>query len=288
MIGIVFEFIFELLADTVVGEIPGVVRERESVDGKRYDPLSINPRSHAQITVHRTPTPGMIQAIFFDFNGVIIIDEQIHLVAYREILSAEGVELTDADYYGSLGMDDIAFVRAAYARVNQPLTDEVAHDVIKREHARHRELIAKELPVPSGVVAFIKSASRHFDLGIVSMAVRSEINHVLDLAGIADEFAVVVSAEPGLKHKPAPDCYERALDLLNQERRAQRRLPLLAKECLVIEDAPPGIQAARTAGMRTIGVTSTVTAEQLRAAGAEIVTSNLSDWNADAVHHLFD
>ena len=58
----------------------------------------------------------MIQAIFFDFNGVIINDERIHLKAYREILSAEGVDLSDEDYFASLGMDDVAFVRAAYAR----------------------------------------------------------------------------------------------------------------------------------------------------------------------------
>ena len=58
----------------------------------------------------------MIHAIFFDFNGVIINDERIHLIAYREVLAAEGVELTDKDYFASLGMDDVAFVRAAYAR----------------------------------------------------------------------------------------------------------------------------------------------------------------------------
>jgi len=65
-------------------------------------------------------------------------------------------------------------------------------------------------------------------------------------------------------------------------------LPLLANECLVIEDAPPGIESARAAGMRTLGVTTTVNEPALRAAGADIVTPNLSDWNPDAVHHLFD
>jgi sugar-phosphatase len=77
------------------------------------------------------------------------------------------------------------------------------------------------------------------------------------------------------------------LELLNEKRRSERTLPILAAECVVIEDAPPGIKAARAAGMRTIGVTTTVTDKALREAAAEIVTSNLSDWNADAVHHLF-
>ena len=229
----------------------------------------------------------MTQAIFFDFNGVIINDERIHLRAYRKILTSEGVELKDADYFASLGMDDVAFVRAAFSRVNKPLNDELMREVIEREHARHREIIKDDLPVASGVVAFIKNLARHYELGIVSMAERSEIDHVLNLAGISQEFSVVVSAAIDLRHKPAPDCYQRALELMNGRRRADRKLPLLASECVVIEDAPPGIEAARAAGMKTIGVTTTVSEILLRDAGADVVTPDLADWNADAVHHLF-
>src|SRR5262252_6111328 len=229
----------------------------------------------------------MIRAIFFDFNGVIINDERIHLQAYREILAAVDVELTDDDYFASLGMDDVAFVRAAFGRVNKPLADELMREVIKREHELHRSIIQDDLPVSSGVVAFIKQLARSFDLGIVSMAERSEIDHVLDLAGLKQQFRVIVSAATDLNHKPAPDAYLRALELLNAARRAERKLPVLASECVVIEDAPPGIGAASAAGMKTIGVTTTVSEPALRAAGADVVTPNLADWNADAVHHLF-
>jgi HAD superfamily hydrolase (TIGR01509 family) len=230
----------------------------------------------------------MIQAIFFDFNGVIIDDERIHLKAYREVLLTYEVPLTDEDYFASLGMDDVAFVKAAYGRAGRAVADEVLHEIVRREHELHREFITNDLPVPAGVVTFIKAAARRYQLGIVSMAERSEIDHVLGLAGITKHFSVVVSAARGLRHKPAPDCYLRALELLNESRRAGRQLPLLAHECLAIEDAPPGIEAARIAGMRTIGVTSTVPESNLRTAGADVVTPNLSDWSPDAVHHLFD
>jgi HAD superfamily hydrolase (TIGR01509 family) len=230
----------------------------------------------------------MIQAIFFDFNGVIIDDERVHLKAYREVLLAENVPLTDEDYFASLGMDDAAFVRAAYGRAGRPLTDEVMWTLIKREHEMHRELIRNDLPVPAGVVTFIKAAARHYQLGIVSMAERGEIDYVLELAGITKAFSVLVSAEPGLKHKPAPDCYQRGLELLNEQRRAARQLPLVPNGCLAIEDAPPGIEAARVAGMRTIGLTTTVSESALRSAHADVVTPDLSDWTTDAVHHLFD
>lgn len=230
----------------------------------------------------------MIKAIFFDFNGVIINDERIHLKAYRDVLAAEGILLSDEDYFASLGMDDVAFVRNAYKRAGKVLRDDELRKLIDREHELHREIIESDLPVPAGVVAFIMQASRHYQLGIVSMAERSEIDHVLNLAGISTEFSVIVSADHISNHKPAPDCYLRALELLNEKRRTDRKLPLLAKECLVIEDAPPGIESARAAGMRTIGVTTTVNENALREAKAEIVTHNLSDWNANAVHHLFD
>ena len=230
----------------------------------------------------------MIHAIFFDFNGVIINDERIHLKAYREVLQNEGVALSDEDYFASLGMDDVAFVRAAFARASRSLPDETLRGVIKREHELHREFIKDELPVSSGVVTFIKEASRDFELGIVSMAERSEIDHVLKHASLRNLFSVFVSAEPGLKHKPAPDCYQRGLELLNEKRGAERQLPLLAKECVVIEDAPPGIEAARAAGMRTLSVTNTVSETELRAAGAEVVTASLADWTVEAVHLVFD
>lgn len=279
---VVIQVIVEILGGTL-DQIRGGYKPRAESEFAR-------PKSDAKLIPDRPRKfiPNMTQAIFFDFNGVIINDERIHLKAYREILSAEGVELTDEDYFASLGMDDVAFVRAAYGRGNKALDEETLREVINREHAKHRELIANDLPVPSGIISFIKAAARRYDLGIVSMAVRSEIDHVLKLAGLTNQFSLIVSAEPGLKHKPAPDCYERALELLNEKRRSRRDLPLLAKECLVIEDAPPGIASARAAGMRTIGVTTTVTEQALRTAGADIVTPNLADWSPDTVHHLFD
>lgn len=230
----------------------------------------------------------MIQAIFFDFNGVIINDERIHLDAYREVLKTHDVSITDEEYFESLGMDDVAFTRAAFARAGRTVDDETARSVIDREHELHRSMIKDNVPFTAGVVTFIKEAARKFQLGIVSMAERAEIEHVLGTPGLLPYFSVIVTAQPGLNHKPAPDCYLRALELLNQKRRDDRDMPLLAKECVVVEDAPPGVESARAAGMRTIGVTNTVAESRLRAAGADVVTARLADWNTDAIHHVFD
>jgi HAD superfamily hydrolase (TIGR01509 family) len=229
----------------------------------------------------------MIQAILFDFNGIIIDDEPLQLQAYRDALAAHNIRVTDEDYYGLLGTDDKAFVRASFERAGKPLSEETLSAVLERKSELHREAIKEELPLFPGVVTFIKAAARNHPLAVVSMARRVEIDHVLERARLDRMFEVIVSTEDVRACKPDPCCYERAFERLNEKRQASRQLPLLPKECLVIEDSPPGIQSGRATGMRTLGVTNTVTEEKLRAAGADVVTASLADWTIDAVHHVF-
>ncbi|MGH9901011.1 MAG: HAD family hydrolase [Pyrinomonadaceae bacterium] len=230
----------------------------------------------------------MIQAILFDFNGVIIDDEPLQLKAYQEVLGAEGITLTEEDYYGALGTDDATFVRAAFARAGRPPDDELMRAVVERKSEAHRKLIGGEMPLFPGVVTFAKACARTYPLGIVSMARRAEIDYVLDRATLNGLFSVIVSAEEERPCKPDPYCYRRALELLNEKRSEAHVLPLQPAECLVIEDAPPGVESARAAGMHTLGVTNTVSEGALRAAGAEVVTASLADWTLDAVHHVFN
>jgi beta-phosphoglucomutase len=230
----------------------------------------------------------MIQALFFDFNGVIIDDEPLQMAAYKDVLREHGIELTESDYYGALGMDDKTFVRAAFERGKKQLTDDVLSLILEGKTARHRKLIEQELPLFPGVVTFLKATARHYSLGLVSMAMIAEIQYVLDRARLLSLFSAIVSAEDVNVCKPAADCYLRALEKLNEQRRGKRLLPLLPGECLVIEDSPPGIESGRQAGMRTLGITNTVSEKELRTAGAEVVTASLADWTVDAVRHVFE
>lgn len=229
----------------------------------------------------------MIQAIFFDFNGVIIDDERLQMEAYKEVLREHDIELTATDYYSALGLDDKGFVRFAFERAGKPLSDDVLKAVLAAKGVRHRKSIEDELPLFPGVVTFLKAASRHYSIGIVSMSTRDEIDYVLSRAKLSELFSVVVSTEDVNRCKPASDCYLAGFEKLNNKRQGERLLPLLATECLVIEDSPPGIQSGAGAGMRTLGVTNTVGERELRSAGAEIVTASLADWTVDAVRHLF-
>lgn len=232
----------------------------------------------------------MIKAILFDFNGVIIDDEPLQLKAAQAALQAEGITLTEEDYYNSLGMDDVTFFRSAFARAGRDGDDtgEVLNRVLEEWTKLHRELISDELPLFAGVVTFIKALSRRYPLAVVSMARRASIEHVLERAGLEKAFTVVVSAEDVSACKPDPACVNHALEKLNEARRAAGQAALAPAECLVIEDAPPGIEAARAAGMRSLGVTNTVSEQALRSAGADVVTHSLADWTDDAVRHVFN
>lgn len=229
----------------------------------------------------------MIEAIFFDFNGVVIDDEPLQLKAYQEVLGSQGIDLTDDQYYASMGMDDKAFLRSAFKRAGKSLTESDMHQAIERKSEIHYGLIEQELPLFPGVVTFLKATSRHYQLGLVSMARRIEIEYVLERARLISLFKVIVSAEDVTHHKPDPECYKLALDKLNERRCADRRMPLLGDECLVIEDASQGIEAGRAARMKTMGVTNTIAESVLRAAGADVVTRSLADWSVEAVELVF-
>ena len=229
----------------------------------------------------------MIQAIFFDFNGVIIDDERLQMTAYQQVLKSYGIDLTEELYFSALGMDDKTFIRTAFERAGKRITPDNLNSVLNEKTKIHRGLIEDELPLFPGVVTFLKATARHFQLGLVSMATKDEIGYVFERARLGPLFSVMITADDVNVCKPAPDCYRCGLEKLNEKRGQNRLLPLLPAECLGIEDSPPGIQSAAAAGMRTLGITNTVSEQQLRSAGADVVTASLADWTVAAVRHLY-
>ena len=229
----------------------------------------------------------MIKAILMDFNGVIIDDEPIQLNAFREILKGEGIDITDEDYYSSLGMDDKTFVEAAYERAEKTPESNKVLEITLAKTNKWREVIAERVPLFDGVENFIRKSSREFTLGVVSMSRRDDIEFVLDKTGLSKYFSVVVSAEDVSNCKPDPKCYRIGFRLIDNVRTAKGHLPMIHGECLVIEDSPPGIIAAKNADLPALGVTNTVSAEELRAAGADWVTTYLDDWMPESARRVF-
>lgn len=229
----------------------------------------------------------MIKAILMDFNGVIIDDEAIQMRAYQEILKGEGIDLSEEDYYNSLGMDDHTFVEAAYKRTEKTPEPNKVLEIVLAKSEKWREIIVDEMPIFEGVDNFIRKCANEFTLGIVSMARREEIAYVLEQTGFDECFAAIVSAEDVSKCKPDPECYRTGFRLIDSARTSQGHLPMTHGECLAIEDSPPGIVAARDADLPALGITNTVSEADLRAAGATAVSVYLDDWMPDSIRRVF-
>ena len=229
----------------------------------------------------------MIKAILLDFNGVIIDDEPIQMKAYQELLAAENIALTDEQYYECLGMDDKAFVEAAYARVGRTPEPNKVLEITQHKTQKWRDLMADGIPLFEDVDNFLRKMASEFSLGIVSMTGRPEIDFILEQTGLTGCFDIIVSAEDVSMCKPDPECYRLGFRDLDLARTSQGHLPMIHSECVVIEDSPPGVQAARAADLPVLGVTNTVDADRLREAGARWIARDLNDWFPDSVRRAF-
>jgi beta-phosphoglucomutase-like phosphatase (HAD superfamily) len=131
-------------------------------------------------------------------------------------------------------------------------------------------------------------AANDFALGIVSMAKREEIEYVLGRTGLRDSITTIISTEDVTNCKPDPEVFLKGFRAIDAARTATGRNPIVHGECVVIEDSAQGIAGAKKAGMKTLGITNSVSEAVLREAGADAVSKNLDDWMPDTFHLVFD
>ena len=229
----------------------------------------------------------MIKAILFDFNGVIIDDERLQMKAFQEILAKDDIGFTEDEYFLCLGMDDKTFVEAAFERSGKKADGNKVLEIVQEKTNKWRDMIAGSVPLFEGVENFIRKMSKEFELGIVSMSQREDIDYVLERTNLARYFSAIVSTHDVGNCKPDPECYRLGFRLIDAAHTKRNHLPITHGECLVIEDSPQGIMAARNADLQALGVTNTVTAEELREAGAGAVARNLNDWSPESVRLVF-
>jgi HAD superfamily hydrolase (TIGR01509 family) len=220
----------------------------------------------------------MIKAVIFDFNGAIINDESIHQQLIEEILLEENLVLKRGEYRKiCLGHSDRACLRNLLASRGRVASEEYLSKLQQKKAQNYVEQIEslEKLPLYPGLTDFIfKIRSSNLELAIVSGAIRQEIELVLKRAELAEYFKIIVAADDITTAKPQPDCYLLALERLNQE---YPELNLQASECLAIEDTLAGVQAAKAAGMKVVGVANTYPYHMLH---------RQCDWTVDYLNEL--
>ena len=222
----------------------------------------------------------MLKAIIFDFDGVLADTEPLHFRMFQQVLQEEGLPLSERDYYEKyVGFDDRGCFHAVLSAHDRDAAPATIHRLVERKAAVMLGHLTTTRVVYPGAVEFVKNVAGRYRLAIVSGALRHEIELILKSAGMRDAFEHITAAEDVLDGKPAPEGYLHALQALNQH------APLLATECLVIEDTLFGIQAAHAAGMRCLALSTTYPSDRLGIADA--VTTTLKDCDLDSLAHRF-
>lgn len=198
-----------------------------------------------------------LKAVLFDFNGVIINDEPLHQQLIDQILIEENLRPKPGEYRQvCLGRSDRACLTDLLTRRGRVVSETHLLQLIKRKaQAYQQELEKLELRLYPGLEDLIfQMRSRDLKLAVVSGAIRSEVELVLNRATLAEYFPVIVAGDDITTSKPEPDGYLLAVERLNQQ---YCDLNLQPSECLAIEDTLAGIQAAKRAGIQVVGVANT-------------------------------
>ena len=221
-----------------------------------------------------------LQAIVFDFDGVIADSEPLHLKAFQQMLEETGLVLSSADYSARyLGYDDVGLLQALARDRGMPMHEGHLAALVARKGAILQGMLSDGHVLFPGATDFIQAAAREVPIAIASGALRHEITEILDGAGLCHLFPIIVAAGDTPQSKPSPAPYTLAFERLRETART-----LEPWRCVAIEDSRWGLESARGAGLRCVGVTTSYPAAQL--ADAELIAGSLKDLTIEALDAL--
>jgi beta-phosphoglucomutase len=209
------------------------------------------------------------RAVLWDLDGTLVDSEQYHWLAWRDTMSVEGVTLTHDQFLKTFGLRNDAVVPQWIPGASNERIQRIAN---AKEHL-YRRLVREGglVPLPGAAEWTQLLANEGWRQAIASSSPRENIDAVLAVIGLASVFQAVVSAEDVTLGKPDPQVFLTAAS----------RLGSPPAQCIVVEDAPAGIEAARRAGMPSIGVS-----RKGPPLPADLAVASLADLPPDAFSRL--
>ncbi len=223
-----------------------------------------------------------IRGLIFDFNGVIVDDEPLHARAVQRVLQEEDVELSLPDYYDRyLPFDDYNCILNILRDRQESFQESRIRDLVARKATHYFTEVRENIPALDGSIGFIRSLPRDLPVVIASGAARREIEFLLDQLNLTDRFLKIIAAGDVTNSKPHPEAFLKAFEIL------RARVPDLQRtEVIVFEDSYLGVQAARVAELKCVGLSTSYSPERL--AAAHLVVDSLASWTVERLEKVIE
>jgi len=186
---------------------------------------------------------NLIRAVLWDMDGTLIDSEEFHWISWRKTMANEGIPITREQFLSSFGQRNDSIIPQW---LGSAATPERIERIANAKEELYRHLVRRDgiSPLP-GVASWLHRLHEQGWLqAIASAAPRANIEVVLEALSAAHFFQSIVSADDVHRGKPDPEVYLTAAS----------RIGASPDRCIVVEDAAAGIEGARRAGMRSIGV----------------------------------
>ena len=215
-------------------------------------------------------SPQSVGAIF-DMDGVLVDSADAHFKSWRELGLELGVEITRAQFAETFGRQNRDIIPLRFGVYD----DRRIRELAAKKEELYRGLVRERPPIVPGAVELVTAlAQRGVRLAVGSSGPQENIDLILAAMGVAGAIEVVVSADQVQRGKPDPQVFALACEGLG----------LAPHRCVVVEDAPAGVEAAKRAGCRCIAVMVHHSREAL--ARADLVVLRLNDLKAEDVLRL--
>ncbi|HIC77303.1 MAG TPA: HAD family phosphatase [Candidatus Dadabacteria bacterium] len=212
--------------------------------------------------------------VIFDFDGVIYDSEPLHLKAFNAALTSIKKEITRSIYYEEYcSFDDKGVFTTLLKKERIDFNDGLINKLIESKHRYFDKYHDSETSIYPGVLDLISRLSKKYILAIGSGARRLEIVRILNKENIISHFETIVSSDETNYPKPNPETYIQVLDRINETYQVD------SNESVVVEDTPKGIIAAKSSGMKCIGITNALDSVHLSDADTVVKTYEEIDQN---------
>jgi len=213
----------------------------------------------------------MTRAVLWDLDGTLVDSAEFHWRSWRDTLAAEGHPITYQQFLDSFGQKNDRILPLWMGADTPPERMTRIGDAKEAEYRRLAQTHGLT-SLPGGAEWLRRLHARGWRQAIASSAPRQNVEVMLRALGVDQELDAIVAAEDVTAGKPDPQVFLAAAS----------RLGVPPERCVVVEDAAVGVEAARRAGMKAIGVNRTLALQ------ADLVVASLSDLGEDAFERLLD